>query len=55
MAHEPAVLQIKHLVILSGLTATMSAAIFVLDTKTDLEIAAAVFYVVVILLSLAFC
>jgi len=38
------------------LTATISAiAIFILDTVTDLEIAAAVFYVAVVLMSVSFC
>ncbi|MDQ8726293.1 ATP-binding protein [Bradyrhizobium sp. LHD-71] len=36
-------------------TALLAAAIFVADTATDLEIAVAVFYVAVVLLSLNFC
>jgi signal transduction histidine kinase len=37
------------------MTAALSVAIFVVDTKTDLEIAVAVFYVAVVLMSLSFC
>lgn len=41
--------------VLPLIAAVLALAIFVLDTVTDLEIAAAVFYVVVILLSVGFC
>jgi signal transduction histidine kinase len=42
-------------VILPIATAVLAAVIFVADTVTDLEIAVAVFYVAVVLLSLNFC
>ena len=41
--------------ILPVVTAALAIAIFVLDTVTDLEIAAAVFYVAVVLMSVRFC
>lgn len=37
------------------LAAILAIAIFILDTVTDLEIAAAVFYVAVVLMSVSFC
>jgi hypothetical protein len=37
------------------LTAALAIAIFVMDTVTDLEIAVAVFYVAVVLISVSFC
>ena len=40
--------------VLPGLTAALAIAIFVADTITDLEIAVAVFYVAVVLLSVSF-
>jgi len=40
---------------LRGATASLAIAIFVLDTVTDLEIAVAVLYVAVILMSVRFC
>lgn len=41
--------------LLPAFTAALTIAIFVFDTKTEVEIAAAVFYVVVVLLSMSFC
>jgi hypothetical protein len=48
-------LAIYRLSILPLTAAILATAIFILDTVTDLEIAAAVFYVVVVLMSVSFC
>lgn len=45
--HVPAILPVS--------AGTLAAAIFAVDTITDLEIAVAVFYIVVVLMSVSFC
>jgi signal transduction histidine kinase len=55
MKRTPHSLAIARSSILPVATAALAIGIFVFDTVTDLEIAAAVFYVVVVLMSVSFC
>ncbi|MEW6640624.1 sensor histidine kinase [Bradyrhizobium elkanii] len=55
MKRIPHFLEINRPSILPLIAAILAIAIFILDTVTDLEIAAAVFYVAVVLMSVSFC
>ncbi|MFX8813229.1 hypothetical protein ABTM61_20080, partial [Acinetobacter baumannii] len=55
MKRIPHFLEINRPSILPLIAAILAIAIFILDTVTDLEIASAVFYVAVVLMSVSFC
>lgn len=55
MKHERRLWSPAHRSVLPIATATLAVAIFIFDTVTDLEIAGAVLYVAVVLISIAFC
>ncbi|MGL5164341.1 MAG: sensor histidine kinase [Afipia sp.] len=55
MERIPQFLMANRLSFFPLLAAILAGAIFILDTVTDLEIAAAVFYVAVVLMSVSFC
>jgi len=55
MKHELRFSAIAPALVLPVVTAALAIAIFVVDTVTDLEIAVAVFYVAVVLMSVSFC
>ena len=46
---------LQHQILLPAATVTLAAGIFIVDTTTDLDIAAAVLYVAVVLMSVGFC